>query len=337
MSSGRVNSPRAVSGLLMRNARIRARVAARSGGGMTSTPARVARVATRASAVRRCPCGNAACSGAPNRATGPAGGRCRVAVAARHRPSVSRGPTTAPPRRPARGRQPSRSGHRGRSTGRPGRRRGRGPWRSPAPRRPCRTSAARGRPAPRRRTPPAAGAPRRGPAVRGPPAAPSATSVAVSLPVPAPRSSTRAGRALERPAHCGRRVVGAVRGVGGRRAERRAVRRPCVLAHAISLSATRGRCGGTPRRRATVPTRRSPTPSWRPSTSRATTSTANGPPPAHRTTRLWWLFIHPGSPHRNLRCWQHCRAAGIPHGRHDCEAPRLTGRVRGKRTGEDHP
>jgi acyl-CoA synthetase (AMP-forming)/AMP-acid ligase II len=52
--------------------------------------------------------------------------------------------------------------------------------------------------------------------------APNETSEAVSLPVPAPRSSTReAGRAFERPAHRGLRVVRAVLGVCGRRCTER--------------------------------------------------------------------------------------------------------------------
>jgi hypothetical protein len=57
VSIGRSNSP-VVSGLSVRMARIRLRVASRSCSDMTSTPARVASASTRESTVRRCPCGN---------------------------------------------------------------------------------------------------------------------------------------------------------------------------------------------------------------------------------------------------------------------------------------
>ena len=64
---------------------------------MTSIPALVASVATRESAVRRCPCGNSACSGEPNRASEPVFGRCASAVSARQLLNVSRGPMAALP------------------------------------------------------------------------------------------------------------------------------------------------------------------------------------------------------------------------------------------------
>jgi hypothetical protein len=79
-------------GLFARKARIRLSVASCSCSGMTSIPAFVARVATRESAVRRCPCGNSACSGEPNWAARPVPGRCAFAVSARQLLSVSRGP-----------------------------------------------------------------------------------------------------------------------------------------------------------------------------------------------------------------------------------------------------
>jgi hypothetical protein len=97
VSIGSVNSPRAVSGLLARNARIRTSVASRSCSGMPSIPALVASVATRESAVRRCPCGNSACSGKPNRAIEPLLGRCASAVAVRQPLKVPRGPMAALP------------------------------------------------------------------------------------------------------------------------------------------------------------------------------------------------------------------------------------------------
>ena len=94
---GRVNSPSAVSGLLARKARIRPSAASRSCSGMTSIPALVASVATRESAVRRCPWPNSACSGDPNRAATPTLGRCTPAVSARQLLSRSRAPMAALP------------------------------------------------------------------------------------------------------------------------------------------------------------------------------------------------------------------------------------------------
>ena len=97
VSIGRVNSPRAVSGLPPRKARIRLSVASRSCAGMTRIPAFVANVAMRESTVPRCPCENSACSGEPNWAIEAPFGRCASAVSARQLLNVSLRPMAALP------------------------------------------------------------------------------------------------------------------------------------------------------------------------------------------------------------------------------------------------
>jgi len=137
--------------------------------GMTSSPAFVASAATREPVVRRCPCGNSACSGGPNRVPGPMSGKCASVVWARQLLNVSLGPMAALPLvRSSRATQPARLSktfHR--------------PARMPpgvrtlaisGPRSPCRTSAWHFRRARHRRTRPAAVSPRPYPAGHGPPA-----------------------------------------------------------------------------------------------------------------------------------------------------------------------
>jgi hypothetical protein len=77
--------------------------------GMTSSPAFVASAATREPVVRRCPCGNSACSGGPNRVPGPMSGKCASVVWARQLLNVSLGPMAALPLvRSSRATQPTR-------------------------------------------------------------------------------------------------------------------------------------------------------------------------------------------------------------------------------------
>jgi hypothetical protein len=166
VSIGRVNSPRAVSGLPARKSRIGPSVASCSCSGMTSIPALVASVATRESAVRRCPCGNSACSGEPNWAIEPLFGRCAPAVSARQLLNVSRGPMAALPL--IRSSPATQSTRLSKTFHRPaGFRLVRGLWLSRVPRGSCRTSAWRCRLARHRRTRPAAVSPRHYPAGRG--------------------------------------------------------------------------------------------------------------------------------------------------------------------------
>ena len=223
VSIGRVNSPLAVSGLLARKARIRPSVASCSCSGMTSNPARVAIAATRESAVRRCPCGNSACSGEPNRATRPVFGRCAPAVSARQLLNVSRGPMAALPltrsspathstrlsmtfHRPARMPPGTRTlAISGPATSMSNQCRA---WPASTASTDASGSGTASALPGRART---AGSARHssvsiaGSGSTATTSAPSATSVAVSLPVPAPRSSTRgpgAGSSAQRTAAC---------------------------------------------------------------------------------------------------------------------------------------